>query len=255
MAKVEADIRADIAILAHCHEDVEGCPPAAQRFLAIIEEGRAHNDRARIGVINRAINLAIAPVSDFAQWGEPDHWSSPLETLSTGRGDCEDYAIAKYVALVEAGIAQEDVKLIIEHDLARNQDHAVVATRLNGDWIILDNRWFALVRDIESRRVIPLSMLDDNGVQQFARNKDDRSIGLADNREIVPAEIPTLVERPKPHAVTEQRSKHQSTEWSAFLDRLTSSVDSGSPLIVEQLTIESMREYARRTYRSHKAEN
>ena len=40
----------------------------------------------------------------MAQWGVPDRWSPPLETLATGRGDCEDYAIAKYVALTAAGI-------------------------------------------------------------------------------------------------------------------------------------------------------
>ena len=227
---VESDIRADMEVLAHCRERTESCPPAAQRFLAIIDEGRARDGRARIGVINRAVNLAIRPVSDFAQWGVSDHWSSPLETLSSGRGDCEDYAIAKYIALVEAGVAEEDVKLIIERDLATNQDHAVVAARLNGDWIMLDNRWLALVRDVESRRVIPLFALDQHGIQQFARNKDDENIGiLADNLEIAPAELPKLLDRPKPKPLAEEPSKRPSTDLSAFLNILTNAVDFGKP--------------------------
>ena len=44
-------------------------------------------------------------MSDLAQWGVIDRWSAPLETFTTGRGDCEDYAIAKYVALTAAGVA------------------------------------------------------------------------------------------------------------------------------------------------------
>jgi predicted transglutaminase-like cysteine proteinase len=234
--KVGVDIRGDIEILAHCREHAESCPPAAQRFLAIVDEGRARDGRARIGVINRAVNLAIRPVSDFAQWGVADHWSSPLETFLTGRGDCEDYAIAKYIALVEAGIAKENVKLVIERDLATNQDHAVVATRLNGDWIVLDNRWFALVRDVELRRMIPLFALDDEGVKHIASNKKDRNIGiLADNLEVAPAAIPKLSQHPKLELVTEELSKRWSRDLLAFLDTLTNSVDSGNLLIERRL--------------------
>ncbi|HEX3340388.1 MAG TPA: transglutaminase-like cysteine peptidase, partial [Pseudolabrys sp.] len=100
-SRVEADIRAESEILAQCRENILRCPRAAQTFLAIVAEGRVHTGRARIGVINRAINLAIRPMSDLAQWGVEDRWTAPLATLTTGFGDCEDYAIAKYVALME----------------------------------------------------------------------------------------------------------------------------------------------------------
>ena len=148
-------IRADNAILARCQRRDEPCPAAAQNFLAIIAARPARSGRARIGVINRAINLAIEPMSDLAQWGVADRWSAPLETFTTGRGDCEDYAIAKYVALTAAGVAPEDVKLVIVRNTAANEDHAVAAVRLDGDWIMLDNRWLTLVDDDEMRDVDP----------------------------------------------------------------------------------------------------
>jgi len=165
---VEADIRAESNILAQCREGERICPAAAQKFLAVIAAGRARNGLARIGVINRAINLSIHPTSDLAQWGVPDRWSSPLVTLTGGRGDCEDYAIAKYVALREAGVAAVDLRLVILHDLAVGQDHAVVAARLDGRWIMLDNRWLALVADSDLHRVVPLFTIDGDGVKQFA---------------------------------------------------------------------------------------
>jgi predicted transglutaminase-like cysteine proteinase len=56
--------------------------------------GRA-SGRARVGLINRAADLAISPVSDQMQWGVADHWSDPFETLLSHRGDCGDYAILK----------------------------------------------------------------------------------------------------------------------------------------------------------------
>ena len=164
---VESDIRAEKDILELCRTSPERCPAAARSFLAIVAQGRAHTGRARIGIINRAINLAIRPMSDLAQWGVLDRWSAPLETFTTGRGDCEDYAIAKYVALTQAGVAAEDVRLIIVHDLAVDENHAVVATRFNGNWIILDNRWLTLVKDSEMPRMVPLFALDQSGVRQL----------------------------------------------------------------------------------------
>ncbi len=165
---VTGEIRAESDVLARCREHTSPCPAAAQKFLAVIAEGRAHQGRARVGVINRAINMAIVPTSDLTQWGVADRWSAPLETLTTGRGDCEDYAIAKYVALLEAGIAADDVRLVIVRDLALAQDHAVVAARLDGEWIVLDNRRLALLQDVNMPRVEPLFVLGQSGVKQFA---------------------------------------------------------------------------------------
>ena len=163
-----ADVRAESKILDHCRDTTQLCPAAAQKFLAVIAEGRAHAGRARIGVVNRAINMAISPMSDLAQWGVPDRWSAPLATLATGHGDCEDYAIAKYVALAQAGVAEDDLRLLIVRDLAAGQDHAVAAARLDGKWIVLDNRWLTLVEDVDMRRVVPLFALDHAGVKEFA---------------------------------------------------------------------------------------
>jgi predicted transglutaminase-like cysteine proteinase len=167
---VEADIRAESAILERCHEDMNNCPREAQAFLAIIAAGHARTGRARIGVINRAINLAIQKMSDLKQWGVPDHWSAPLETFRTQRGDCEDYAIAKFVALSESGFASEDVKLVIVRDLAVSDRHAVAAVHVDGGWIVLDNRWLTLVEDYDMRRMSPLFVIDHTGVRAYVRS-------------------------------------------------------------------------------------
>ena len=165
---VETDIRAENAILSRCRAGEEPCPVAARRFLEIVTQGQSQTGRARIGIINRAINLAIRPMSDLAQWGVIDRWSAPLVTLTTGRGDCEDYAIAKYVALQEAGVAAEDVKLVIVRDLAVGGDHAVVAVRIDRHWIILDNRRLTLVEDEQIRQTVPLFVLSQSGSSKFA---------------------------------------------------------------------------------------
>jgi hypothetical protein len=73
-----ADVRSESEILARCRTDAAHCPAAAKKFLDVIADGRAHDERARVGVINRDINMAIRPTSDLAQWGVTDRWSAPL---------------------------------------------------------------------------------------------------------------------------------------------------------------------------------
>ena len=86
-------------------------------------------------------------MSDLARYGEIDVWSSPLVTFVNGAGDCEDYAIAKFVALRQAGISPEDLRIVIMRDTIRGEDHAVAAARLDGHWLTLDNRHMAMVED------------------------------------------------------------------------------------------------------------
>jgi predicted transglutaminase-like cysteine proteinase len=168
--ELEEQLRKEDEILASCDENMSSCPRAARLFLAFISEASANRGRRRIGILNREINFAIRPTSDLSQWGVPDRWSAPLETLSTARGDCEDYAIAKYVALTIAGLPREDVKLVLVREDLSNQDHALVAARLDDQWIILDNRRLTLARDISFRATTPLFVLDHAGVRRFLHN-------------------------------------------------------------------------------------
>ena len=98
-------IRTEEETVTACRADISSCSGAARLFFEIVERGRGSEGRARLGEINRAINLLIKPVSDWIQHGVDDFWSAPLATLGAGAGDCEDYAILKYAALRELGIA------------------------------------------------------------------------------------------------------------------------------------------------------
>src|SRR5260221_5639848 len=120
---VQRRLEDELVQLALCEGDPDRCAsPAALQFLAIIDAGKLREGRARIGEVNRAINLAIRPVSDFAQYGQFDVWSSPLATLARGGGDCEDYAIAKYVALRLARLPPDDLGIGGMHDNPRGAD-------------------------------------------------------------------------------------------------------------------------------------
>jgi predicted transglutaminase-like cysteine proteinase len=165
-SRVKAEISRERDIVARCHEN-GACPADAQKLIHLSAAGAGRASRAKIGLINRAVDLAIRPVSDDAQWGVPDHWSAPFETLRSSRGDCEDYALLKYLALLEAGVARDDVKIVILKNAFPREHHAVVAVRADGQWLILDNRTLTLVRDVDLMRATPEFVLDQTGVRRF----------------------------------------------------------------------------------------
>ena len=165
---VERTLEDERVQLALCDGDRARCvSPAALRFLAIVDNARAREGRARLGEINRAINLAIRAMSDQAQYGEIDVWSSPLVTFTTGAGDCEDYAIAKFVALQMAGVSPDDLRIVVMRDSVRGEDHAVAMARLDGHWLTLDNRRMAMIEDADVRNYRPLFVIDGQGVMRY----------------------------------------------------------------------------------------
>jgi predicted transglutaminase-like cysteine proteinase len=167
-ADLQSRLLSEEATLAACRSGDRNCPAAAHRLLYIIDLAQQRQGFARLGEINRAVNLSIKPVSDWAQYGVEDFWSTPIGTLSAGAGDCEDYAILKYFALREAGILRDDLRLLIVRDIKRKTDHAVVAVHLGEQWLLLDNRMLVMVNASQARNYYPLFVLDHRGVRGVA---------------------------------------------------------------------------------------
>lgn len=92
---------------------------------------------AQLQRVTTALN-ATAYVNDRANWGVTDYWQTPAEFLARG-GDCEDFAIAKYLALREAGWAAEALRIAVVTDERRNVAHAVLIASHAGKAWVLDN--------------------------------------------------------------------------------------------------------------------
>ena len=165
---VQAKLDEEQHIIAACRNDRAHCTnKAAVTFLNIVDAAREREGLARLGEVNRAINLAIRPMSDLANYGEIDVWASPLMSLARGAGDCEDYAIAKMAALKAAGVPSDDLRLVILRETARGEDHAVLAVRLQERWVVLDNRMLVMLADTEVTNYRPIFVADDMGVRAY----------------------------------------------------------------------------------------
>ena len=115
---------------------LRGIAGAPARFAAALSnDGQV----ARLEAVNRYVNDRVKFVDDRVQFGRADVWNSASDTLTRGKGDCEDYAIAKLQMLRKAGFSSRDLYLVIVRDLARRADHAVLVARAEGRMYVLDN--------------------------------------------------------------------------------------------------------------------
>lgn len=172
------DIEADERTVARCRAQPDGCgSPAALRFIEIVDEARQYEGRARVGHINRAVNLAIHPTRDGV-------WRSPLDALASP-GDCKNYAVTKYAALGDAGIPANDRRLIIVHLKSPQQGaHLVVAARISAKWVLLDNRSMTLVESTARHDYLPILALDHSGVREFRTLPGTAVSGLPCNKAV-----------------------------------------------------------------------
>ena len=158
---LQTELAKDELVITRCRTDPNCDSPAAQRFIAIIDEVRRYSGRRMIGHLNRAINGIIKSTR------APVPWLPPLAALDRP-GDCKSYAIAKYLALGEAGIAASDRRLVMVRSASRPTEiHLVVLVRDGERWLILDNRTLILVDSIAAHQYVPLNEFDASGVRDF----------------------------------------------------------------------------------------
>ena len=69
-------------------------------------------EQQQILIVNDFFARNLRYQTDIQLWKQNDYWATPLETLGRGLGDCEDYAIAKYISLRALGVSDDKLRLI-----------------------------------------------------------------------------------------------------------------------------------------------
>jgi len=93
--------------------------------------------------VNREMNLHPY-ILDINNWGMEDYWATPFEFLKKS-GDCEDYAIAKYMALKALGVPVDDMRVVALRDLNLQLGHAVLVVYVDNVPMLLDNQISSVV--------------------------------------------------------------------------------------------------------------
>ncbi|MDD5300681.1 MAG: transglutaminase-like cysteine peptidase [Gallionella sp.] len=89
---------------------------SAQKFRdwqkLVADMAKLEDPEQQIKKVNEFWNRRIQFTDDKEAWAQDDYWATPMESLGHGKGDCEDYAIAKYFTLLSAGMDVSQLRLI-----------------------------------------------------------------------------------------------------------------------------------------------
>lgn len=138
----------------------------------LMSNAKPLSDEEKLSRVNAFFNLRIAFEDDILVWKTNDYWATPLETMGKAAGDCEDFAIAKYITLRLLGVPDDKLRLIyVRARIGGPQSQTLQAHMVLGYFPtptaeprILDN----LIRDIRpsSRRgdLFPVFSFNSNGL-------------------------------------------------------------------------------------------
>lgn len=123
-----------------------------------------------------AVNLYINRtkyIVDPVNWGVPDYWSTPDEFFLRS-GDCEDYAISKFITLKRLGVDTAKMRIAVVQDENLRAAHAVLAVELEGIFHILDNQVDSVLAHSEILHYRPVYSINEAGwwlhqVRRFGR--------------------------------------------------------------------------------------
>jgi predicted transglutaminase-like cysteine proteinase len=133
----------------------------AGTWQAMIEplQGRKPSDVLR--TVNQFFNK-YPYILDSVNWGVEDYWESPGEFLSKA-GDCEDYAIIKYMTLKRLGIDPARMRIVAVNDSNLGAGHAVLAVYVEERIFILDNQINDVIDSSKILHYEPIYSINESG--------------------------------------------------------------------------------------------
>jgi predicted transglutaminase-like cysteine proteinase len=93
-------------------------------WIKFLDTLKGKDKLTQIRAVNQRFNQAKY-ITDKSNWGQNDLWNSPAEFMQNF-GDCEDYAIIKYLSLQYLGFPEDDLRVVAVKDLNLKVGHAIL---------------------------------------------------------------------------------------------------------------------------------
>lgn len=158
----------------------EGIEAKLTSWGELVGEQASSKDLIKLKKVNAYFNKKITFTSDAKHWQQEDYWATPLESLGTQAGDCEDFVIAKYFSLIQSGIAEEKLRITYVKALKLNQAHMVLAyySSPRATPLILDNLTSKILPANKRRDLSPVYSF--NGLGMWLERMKGSSIRIGD---------------------------------------------------------------------------
>jgi len=143
----------------------------------LIDSGQNWSDMRRLKATNDFVNQ-FTFVDDIDHWQQEDYWATPLQTLVTRGGDCEDFSIAKYFTLTSMGMDEDKLRLTYVKALSLNQAHMVVSYYDNPKVtpLVLDNLNTQILPATQRDDLYPVYSFNGKGLWLNKRQQSDQFV-------------------------------------------------------------------------------
>ncbi len=152
-----------------------------EAWQTLIRDDSSTSDMEKLKKTNVFFNQ-MQFIADSLHWGKSDYWATPVEFLSSGGGDCEDFSLAKYFTLKALGVAESKLNMTYVKAVQLNQAHMVVTYYASPGAVplVLDN----LVADIQpatSRKdLLPVYSFNGLGLWLAKSRGKGQQVGSSD---------------------------------------------------------------------------
>jgi predicted transglutaminase-like cysteine proteinase len=139
------------------------------------------SEKEKLELVNKFFNSNVMFLNDIDLWKQKDYWATPLEMLSIGAGDCEDYSIAKYFTLKELGVDEEKLRITYVKATEIDQAHMVLTyfeTR-RATPLVLDNLIIDIKPANQRRDLVPVYSFNGTGLWLAKSRGEGQRVGEA----------------------------------------------------------------------------
>ena len=133
---------------------------AKRRFAYLqksLDSVKTQDDRAKLEAVNNYFNK-VRYSSDMKVYKRRDYWATPWEFLGKDRGDCEDYVISKYFALIYLGIDSKKLFFTYVKSTKFKETHMVLTyfKTPRSEPLVLDNNNLKIFPASKRKDLIPI---------------------------------------------------------------------------------------------------
>ncbi|MBE9532689.1 MAG: transglutaminase-like cysteine peptidase [Proteobacteria bacterium] len=148
-----------------------------EQWKSLIDSGSQWSDIKKLTKVNDFVNQ-FEFVDDIEHWQQEDYWATPLQTLVTQGGDCEDFSIAKYFTLSAMGMEKEKLRLTYVKSLTLNQAHMVVSyfEKPRAEPLVLDNINPRIAPASQRQDLLPVYSFNGDGLWLSKRGRTEQQI-------------------------------------------------------------------------------
>lgn len=153
---------------------------AKRRFIFLqktLDSANAQDDEAKLEAVNTFFNKTQYS-SDMKLYKKRDYWATPWEFLGKDKGDCEDYVISKYFALIYLGVDSKKLFFTYVKSTRFKETHMVLTyfKTPRSEPLVLDNNNHKIFPASKRVDLIPIYNFNGESLYKAARSGTGKKV-------------------------------------------------------------------------------